>query len=337
MKLKPIAQQVVVIVGASSGIGREAALQFAKRGATVIVAARSQAGLDSLVAEIQQTGGNATAIVADTADFEQVKAIADKAIAQHGRIDTWVQNAAIEIYASFEDTTIEEFRRVMEVNYLGHVYALKAALPHLKPNGGALIHTTSVEAVRSLPLQSAYAASKHAINGLLEAVRVELMHDKTPVSITEIQPAGINTPLFDKAITRLGMKPQGTPPLYPPRAVAESIVYAAEHPSRSIVVGDAGKIVVLAQRLAPQLLDAYLVRSGFDSQKTNQPKSADAPNNLYAPIAGFDRSEGDLQDKTQPSLLTKLDTNPTLRWGAIAVGGIATLAVLAEVFDLIFS
>lgn len=216
MQLKPIAQQVVVVVGASSGIGRETALQFAKRGANVIATARSQPGLDSLVAEIERTGGTATAIAADTSDFEQVKGIVDTAIARHGRIDTWVQNAAVEIYASFDDTTVDEFRRVMEVNYLGHVYALKAVLPQLKQTGGALIHVTSVEAVRSLPLQSAYAASKHAVNGLLEAVRVELKHDNVPVSITEIQPAGINTPLFDKAITRLGMKPQGTPPLYSP-------------------------------------------------------------------------------------------------------------------------
>lgn len=170
MKLKPIAQQVVVVVGASSGIGREAALQFAKQGAKVVVAARSQAGLDSLVAEIQQMNGDATAIAADISDFEQVQAIVAKTIAQYGRIDTWVQNAAVEVYASLEDTTIDEFRRVMEVNYLGHVYALKAVLPHLKQTGGALVHVTSVEAVRSLPLQSAYAASKHAVDGLLEAV-----------------------------------------------------------------------------------------------------------------------------------------------------------------------
>lgn len=145
---------------------------------------------------------------------------------------------------------------------------------------------------------------------------VELLHDRSPVSVTEIQPAGINTPLFDKAITKLGVKPQGTPPLYSPRAVAEAIVYAAEHPIRNMVVGDAGKLIVLLQRLAPQLVDAF-----------------DAPNNLYAPIAGFDRSEGDLQDKTQPSLLTKLDKNPTLKWGVLATVGLAALALLAEVFD----
>lgn len=330
MQLKPIAQQVVAVVGASSGIGRETALQFAKRGAKVVAAARNQAGLDSLVAEIRQAGGEATAIVADVSDFEQVKAIADKAVEQYGRLDTWVQNAAVEIYASFEDTTVEEFRRVMEVNFLAHVYALKVAVPYLKQAGqGAMIHTTSVEAMRSLPLQSAYAASKHAVSGLLESVRVELMHDKVPVSITEVQPAGINTPLFDKAITRLGMKPQGTPPLYSPKAVAEAILYVAEHPTRDIVVGDAGKMIALLQRLSPPLLDAYLVRSGFDSQRTNQPKAEDAPNNLYAPIDGFDRTEGDLQNKTQPSLTTLLDTQPILKWGAIATVGALALAVLA--------
>lgn len=331
MQLKPIAQQVVAVVGASSGIGRETALQFAHKGARVVVAARSQAGLDSLVEEIRQFGGEATAITADVADFEQVKAIANKAIEQYGRLDTWVHNAAVEIYATFEDTTPEEFRQVMEVNFLGQVHGAKAALPHLKTNGGALIHVTSVEAIRALPLQSAYAASKHAVSGFLESLRVELKRENAPVSVTEIRPASINTPFFNKAVTKLGVTPQGAPPLYPPSAVAEAIVYVAEHPTRDLIVGDAGKIIALMQNISPALVDGYMVQSGFDAQKTNQPKAADAPNNLYQPIAGFDRVEGEFGDQTQPSLTTALDTNPALKWGAIVTAvGVLAVAFLAN-------
>lgn len=300
MQLKPINQQVVALVGASSGIGRNAALQFASRGAKVVVAARSQPGLESLVEEIRGLGGEATAVVADVTVFDQVKAIADKAVEVYGRLDTWVHNAAIEIYAAFEVTTPEEFKRVIDVNLMGQVYGAMAALPHLKREGrGALIHVTSVEAKRSLPLQTAYAASKHGVNGFLESLRVELMHQKLPISVTEIMPAGINTPLFNKARTKLGVKPQPTPPIYQPSLVAKAIVEAAEHPEREVVVGDAGKIILLAQRISPGLVDAYMERNGFDSQYTKEPKSENAPDNLFDPISDYDKIEGDFSDQAR--------------------------------------
>jgi len=212
---------------------------------------------------------------------------------------------------------------------MGQVNGAKVALPHLRREGrGALIHITSVEAVRSLPLQSAYAASKHAVSGFLEAMRVELMHEKLPISVTEVRPASINTPFFDKARTKLGVKPMGAPPLYPPSDVAKVILYAAEHPTRDIVVGDAGKAIALMQRVSPALVDAYMVSNGFEAQRTDQPKSADAPDNLYEPIAGFNRAEGDLGDQTQPSLTTWLDTNPAVKWGALAITALGVAALL---------
>jgi NAD(P)-dependent dehydrogenase (short-subunit alcohol dehydrogenase family) len=215
MQLKPINQQVVAVVGASSGIGRNAALQFASRGAKVVVAARSQSGLESLVEEIRGLGGEATAVVADVTVFDQLKAIADKAVEVYGRLDTWVHNAAVELYAAFEVTTPEEFKRIVDVNLMGQVHGAMAALPYLKREGrGALIHVSSIEARRSLPLQSAYAAAKHGVDGFLEALRVELMHEKLSISVTNVMPASINTPLFNKARTKLGVKPMGVPPLY---------------------------------------------------------------------------------------------------------------------------
>ncbi|NJR51216.1 MAG: SDR family NAD(P)-dependent oxidoreductase [Leptolyngbyaceae cyanobacterium CSU_1_3] len=195
MNLKPISQQVVAVVGASSGIGRDTALQFAEKGAKVIVAARSKAGLATLVEEIGQQGGDAIAIPADVSDFNQVNAIADRAIEQFGRLDTWVHLAATSIFAPFDQVTPEEFKRVIEVNLLGQVYGAMAALPHLKrEGGGALIHISSMEARRSLPYQSAYSSSKHGITGFLDALRLELKHEGYPISVTNIMPGVINTP-----------------------------------------------------------------------------------------------------------------------------------------------
>ncbi|WP_414587872.1 SDR family oxidoreductase [Scytonema sp. PCC 10023] len=300
MQLKPINQQVVALVGASSGIGRNAALQFASRGAKVVVAARSQPGLESLVEEIRGLGGEATAVVADVTVFDQVKAIADKAVEVYGRLDTWVHNAAVELYAAFEVTTPEEFKRIVDVNLMGQVHGAMAALPYLKREGrGALIHVSSIEARRSLPLQSAYAAAKHGIDGFLEALRVELMHEKLSISVTNVMPASINTPLFNKARTKLGVKPVGVPPIYQPSLVAKAIVEAAENPKRDVVVGDAGKAILLAQRISPGLVDAYMRATAFNGQRTNEPKSENAPDNLFDPIPGYDKIEGDFSDQAR--------------------------------------
>lgn len=300
MQLKPINQQVVALVGASSGIGRNAALQFANRGAKVVVAARSQPGLESLVEEIRGLGGEATAVVADVTVFDQVKAIANKAVEVYGRLDTWVHNAAVELYAAFEVTTPEEFKRIVDVNLMGQVHGAMAALPYLKREGrGALIHVSSIEARRSLPLQSAYAAAKHGIDGFLEALRVELMHEKLSISVTNVMPASINTPLFNKARTKLGVKPVGVPPIYQPSLVAKAIVEAAENPKRDVVVGDAGKAILLAQRISPGLVDAYMRATAFNGQRTNEPKSENAPDNLFDPIQGYDKIEGDFSDQAR--------------------------------------
>ncbi len=208
MQLKSIARQVVAVVGASSGIGRSAALKFANQGGELVVAACSQPGLDSLVAEIQSFGGKVVAINADVSEFEQVKAFADLAVSTYGRLDTWVHVAGAGVFARFEDISPKEFKRAIEVNLLGQVYGAMAALPHLRQEGrGALVHISSVEARRSIPLQSPYGASKHSVEGFLESLRVELMHEKVPISVTNVMPSVINTPFYNKALTKLGVKP----------------------------------------------------------------------------------------------------------------------------------
>lgn len=332
-QLKPINQQVVAIVGASSGIGRETALKFASKGAKVVVAARSQPGLASLVDEIQKSGGEATYIVADVSDFEQVKAIADKAVQVYGRLDTWVHAAATGILAPFEQITPEEFKRVIDVTLMGQVYGAMAALPHLKREGrGALIHISSVEGRRALPLQSPYSSAKHGLEGFLESLRVELKHEGIPISVTSILPSVINTPYYNKVRTKLGVKPTGIPPYYDPSLVADAILYVAEHPTRDFIVGDVGRVLDVVQRVSPGLVDNILAAIAFPGQRTNEPKSESSPDALYEPMTGYDKVRGDFDNLTIPSFTDWLDMNPTLKWGALALAALGVATILGSFF-----
>ncbi len=331
VQLKPIDQQVVVVCGASSGIGRETSLQFAKRGAQVVVAARTASALHSLVDEIRREGGAAVAVVADVAEFPQVQAVADRAVAEYGRLDTWVHLAGVGLFATFEQTTPAEFQRVLNVNLMGQVHGAKAALPYLKRQGGALIHISSMGAKRAIPLQTAYCASKHGIQGFVEALRVELQHDKLPISVTNIMPATLNTPFFDKARTKLGVKPIAPPPVYDPSIVVDAILYAAEHPVRDLVVGGSAMGVIRTQILSPKLLDAVLRRVGYQLHYTREPKSEAAPNSLFMPLEGYSTVRGSFGDQTvRRSLYTSLQTHPAAKWTASSVVfGIIALLIRA--------
>ena len=318
MQLKQIQDQVVVVVGASSGIGRETALQFAKKQAKVVVSGRSEAKITSLVDEIRGFQGEVTSVIADVAEFDQVKAIAEKAVEVYGRIDTWVHLPATAVFALFEETKPEEFKRVIEVNLLGQVYGAMAALPYLKQQGrGALIHISSIEGIRSLPLQSSYGAAKHGMEGFLESLRVELLHEKLPISVTSIKPSVINTPFWDNAMTRLGVQPAGIPPYYDPRLVVDAILYTATNPTRDFFVGDSARVLDFLQKLSPSLVDALLVQIGFPFQKTDKPKSEHDSNNLYEPVLTDTRVDGDFRTMVIPSLLDWVDKNPALKWGAV--------------------
>ncbi len=333
MKLKPVEEQVVALMGASSGIGREAALQIARRGAKVVVSARSEEGLRSLVDKIEREGGEATAIAADVAEFDRVKAVADKAAETYGRLDTWVHLPGVSVFGLFEEIEPEEFKRVIEVDLLGQVYGAMAALPHLKREGrGALVHVSSVLAKRSVPIQSPYCAAKHGIDGFLESLRVELKHEGWPIGVTNVMPASINTPFFDKARTKLGVKPKAVPPFYEPGVVADVILYAAEKAPRDIVAGGAGKGMLLTQRISPGLMDALLLRTGFESQRTEEPKTQDAPDALFGPMEGQDRAEGDFHGQSfSKSYSTWLDMHPAVKRGVVVGGALAAMAVLRAI------
>lgn len=314
MRLKPVGEQVVVVFGASSGIGRVTAQKFAERGANVVVSARSEDGLQTLVDEIRQQGGTAIAVPADVTNFEQVQAVADRAVAEYGRLDTWAHVSGVGLYARFTEIAPDEFKRVIEVDLVGSAYGAMAALPHLKRSGGALIVVSSVESQVSFPFHSAYAAAKHGIPGWLDALRLELKHDGIPVSVTNIMPAAINTPFFSSARTKLGVKPAAPPPVYHPSTVADQIVYAAEHPVRDMIAGGAGKVYIQIQKVSPLAMDKLLLLAGFKSQKTDQPKSMNAPNNLFAPEDHDHRVEGDFGHITfKRSLYNWLGRHPYLR------------------------
>ncbi len=328
MQLKPIGEQVVALMGASSGIGRDAALQFAERGAKVMISARGEEGLSTLVEEIRGKGGEAAYIVADTSDFEQVRAVADRTVEEYGRLDTWIHLAGVVLYATFEQTTPEEFERVIDINLMGQVYGAMAALPYIKREGrGALIHVSSVEAKRAFPFHSAYASSKHGIDGFLEAMRVELKHEGWPISVTQVMPGTINTPLFDKGRSKIGVKPVGMPPIYEPETVTNVLLHAAEHPERDLMAGGAAAALALNQRLSPRLLDAVLsTRAGFSPQMTNEPSSESDPDNLFGPISGHDTVRNGFRTLKRSSY-NWLQGHPLLRKGVLAGTVLGTAAL----------
>lgn len=318
MKLKPIRDQVVVVLGASSGIGREVALRFGAEGAKVVVAARSESGLTSLVQTIESRGGRAISVICDVADPAQVERVAASAVQAFGRIDTWVNVAATTIYARFEDTSPEEFRRVMEVNYLGQIHGALAALPRLRETGGgALISISSVESSVALPLTSAYAASKHAIEGAMEALRRELIAEGAPISVTSIKPGTINTPLFNNARSKLGVVPKGPPPVYHPVIVADCVLHAATKPVRDLYAGGAARMMTLGQIFAPGLVDRLLARFGIEAQKTSRTEIDG--DNLDRPRTGDNRTEGDYTSQQRRfSVYTWIQTHPAAKLLAAA-------------------
>jgi NAD(P)-dependent dehydrogenase (short-subunit alcohol dehydrogenase family) len=286
---RPMGEQVVVVFGASSGIGRATALAAAARGARIVAAGRDEAALGSLV--LEAAPAQVVTLVAEAADPVQVQAVAELAVSTFGRIDTWAHVAGIAQYARFEDMTVEEFRRVIEVDLLGPVWGARAALPHLRARGGALVVVSSEVAKRSFPLASSYSAAKHGVDGFLEALRVELQHEHVPVSVTQIMPAAVSTPFFEHARTRLGVRPSGPPPVYSPETVADAILDAAEHGGRDVAVGSAAKLQLALQRLSPRIMDAFARVAAFPLQRSKEPKGP-GDDALFSAPHGDDRVRG---------------------------------------------
>jgi NAD(P)-dependent dehydrogenase (short-subunit alcohol dehydrogenase family) len=289
MKHKPIEEQVIVVFGASSGIGRATALTALERGATVVAAGRDREALDSLAAE--GPAGRVVVSVADAADPAQVAAVADAAVAERGRIDTWAHVAGIGAYGRFEDMAPDELRRVIEVDLLGPMWGARAALPHLRRGGGAYVVVSSELAKRSFPLASAYSAAKHGVNGFVEALRLEVERDDDGVTVTQIMPEAVATPFFDHARTRLGVRPAGPPPITSAETVAHKILHAAEHGGRDVPVGAGARAQLALQRVSPRVMDAFSRATAFRLQRSDEPKPA-GDDALSAAPSGDARTEG---------------------------------------------
>ncbi|WP_309104658.1 SDR family oxidoreductase [Microbacterium sp.] len=270
--LRALADQVVVITGGSSGIGRATAIRMGRAGARVVVMSRDEQGLAETVAEIVRNGGEAKHIVCDVTDRLALQSAVDRVEKWFGRVDTWVGNAGVLMYGRFTDTSPDEFRRMMEVNYIGQIHGIQVALPALhRAGGGALICVTSAEAVVTLPMHSAYAASKHALEGALDGLRRELIDAKEPIQVTAVRPAVIDTAIYSHARNVMRRRPKAPRPYYGPDVVADAVLFAAEHPVRTIHAGGGARLFTLLQMLFPSALDAGLGRFGVGMMHTGEP------------------------------------------------------------------
>jgi NAD(P)-dependent dehydrogenase (short-subunit alcohol dehydrogenase family) len=295
-------QQVVVITGASGGIGRATARLFAARGAAVALLARGEAGLKAAAEEVEARGGKALPISVDVADQRAVDAAATRVEQEFGEIDVWVNDAFTSVFAPFTEIDPDEFKRVTEVSYLGYVYGTRAALDRMLPRDrGAIVQVGSALAYRGIPLQSAYCGAKHAIQGFNESLRTELLHDKRNVHVTMVQMPAVNTPQFGWVLSRLGRHAQPVPPIYQPELAAKAVVYAADHPRRrEYWVGGSTVGTLLGDKFIPGLLDRYLARTGYKAQQTDERRDPGQPRNLWHPAdrtADFG-AHGDFDDRS---------------------------------------
>lgn len=322
-ELKPIDQQVVVVTGASSGIGLVTARKAAALGARVLLVARSGEALRGIVGEITVDGGVADSFVADVGEWEQVRAAAAHAVQRFGRIDTWVNNAGVTIYAKLTETPGDEHERLFRTNYFGTVHGCLAALPHLA-HGGAIVTVGSVGANMPTPLMGAYAASKHAVRGYVDSLRVELEQDASPVSLSLVMPSGIDTPIAEHAANHVGGEARVPPPVYDPALVAEAILHCATNRRREMAVGGAGVAQTLLAAHAPPLFDALAAPASatFIDPTREQP----VPDNLFAPVrAGQERSRH--QSGRRVSLYSAATRRPGI--ASLSVGVLVGAAVLA--------
>src|ERR687886_164259 len=279
--------EVVVVTGASAGVGRATVQAFAKRGARVGLIARGRAGLEGAKNEVESFGGKAMVLPTDVADADAVEKAAQKVEEELGPIDVWVNNAMVSVFSPVREMTAEEFRRVTEVTYLGYVYGTMAALKWMLPRDrGTIVQVGSALAYRGIPLQAAYCGAKHAIQGFTESLRAELLHDGSGVKVTMVQLPALNTPQFGWTRSRLPSKAQPVPPIYQPEVAAEgeAIFWPPHHDRRELYVGLSTSIVLLGNKLAPGLGDRYLARTGYDSQQTGEPRDPALPDNLWEPV-----------------------------------------------------
>ena len=324
--------EVVVITGASAGVGRATVQRFAREGAKIGLIARGHAGLEGARADVEAAGGEALMLPADVADAAAIEDAADQVERAFGPIDIWINDAMTSVFSPVKEMTADDFRRVTEVTYLGQVNGTLAALHRMLPRDrGHIVLVGSALGYRSIPLQAAYCASKHAIQGFYASLRCELLHDKSHVELSIVQMPALNTPQFGWVKSHLPHKAQPVPPIFQPEVAAEAIYWTAHHHRPELYVGWPTVKAIVGNRIVPRLADHYLARTGFSSQQTDEPADPNRPNNLYAPVDEHEDhgAHGRFDSRASDSSSElKLATHRWLAVGAAAAGvtGVAALA-----------
>jgi NAD(P)-dependent dehydrogenase (short-subunit alcohol dehydrogenase family) len=298
--------RVVVVTGGSAGVGRAVARRCAARGTDVAVLARDSERLHATAKELEAAGVRSLAVPTDVAEFDQVEAAADRVEAELGPIDVWINNAMTSVFAPFVEVEPEEFERVTNVTYLGVVHGTMSALRRMRPRDrGVIVQVGSALAYRAIPLQSAYCGAKHAVRGFTDSVRTELIHDGSGIRLVQVHLPALNTPQFDWVRSRLPKRPQPVPPIYQPEVAARAIVWAAEHPRREVWVGIPTAATILANRVAPGLLDRYLGRTGYRSQQAEELADPSAPANLWEPVQADVEARGRFDTRAHDRSLSR--------------------------------
>jgi NAD(P)-dependent dehydrogenase (short-subunit alcohol dehydrogenase family) len=301
VKKKRLSDQVIVVTGASSGLGRAVARLAGARGAKVVVTARSGEALDACVREIEAAGSEALAVAADCSVQDEVQQVVEQAVDRFGRIDSYVANAIVTVYAETYRYEPDELRRIMDVNFFGQVYGYWAVLPHLRESRGAFISVNSALAYRGIPLQGGYCASKAALRAFFESARVEIAKAGWDVAVSVVLPGAINTPQFDRDRQKIGKQPQPVPPIYQPEPFAAAVLHCCERPVRELPISWGAQKLLWGQKVSPRAGDLMLRRMGWKSQNTGEPKPLDAPDNLFETLPGDAGAHGRFDDKARPS------------------------------------
>jgi NAD(P)-dependent dehydrogenase (short-subunit alcohol dehydrogenase family) len=295
-----VKRETVVVTGASAGLGRAIAREFGRHGANVALIARGIDGLKAAQREIEELGGRALILPLDVADSKAVEAAAARVEDQLGPIDIWINDAMVSVFSPVKEMLPEEYKRVTEVTYLGFVYGTLAALKRMLPRDrGTIVQVGSALAYRSIPLQSAYCAAKHAISGFTDSLRCELIHDKSRVRVTMVHMPALNTPQFGWVKSRLKHKAQPVPPIFQPEVGARAVYWAAHHKRRELYVGMSTVEAIVGNKIAPGVLDHYLGRKGYASQQTSEPESPGRPNNLWEPLPGDHGAHGSFDQRAR--------------------------------------
>jgi NAD(P)-dependent dehydrogenase (short-subunit alcohol dehydrogenase family) len=336
MKLKKLDQQVIVITGGTSGIGLVTARLAAKRGARLVIAARNEQALRELQDELSASGTDAVCVLADVANEHEVERIAATAQEAYGGFDTWINNAGVSVYGKIEDVPVEDHRRLFETNFWGLVYGSLAAAKHLKSKvgefGGAIINIGSVLSDRAIPLQGMYSASKHAVKGFTDALRMEIEEERAPICVTLIKPSAIDTPYTKHAKNYMETEPKNPAPVYAPEVVARAILYCCEHPQRDVTVGGGGRVLSTMGNVAPRLTDKVMEGMFFSGQKKRGEPNTHDDDSLHHPSGSDLEERGEYEGHvSESSLYTTMRLHPLM--ASVAALG-AAVAIAALVFSV---